>query len=282
MNILTFDIEEWFHILDNHYTRTEKQWSGYEVRIQQNVAKILDLLDEVDLKATFFCLGWISKKHPDVIKEIQKRGHEIGCHSDDHQLVYEQEPATFKKDLTDSLSRIEDIIGSKVRLYRAPGFSITMNSLWAYEILAECGIEVDCSIFPAKRGHGGIADFKHQEPHLIRVNGNSIKEFPINIMSIIGKNLIFSGGGYFRLLPYWIIKQLMENSTYVMTYFHPRDFDPEQPIISGLNLVRRFKCYYGLSSAYSKFERLLSDFEFVDLSTAEGMINWNKVKIYQI
>ena len=282
MNILTFDIEEWFHILDNHSTRTETQWSGYEVRIDANVKRILDLLEELDLKATFFCLGWISKKHPNIIKDIASRGHEIGCHSDEHQLVYEQSPRSFKEDLNNCLSRIQDITGQKIRYYRAPGFSITMESLWAYDILAESGIESDCSIFPAKRGHGGIADFKHQEPHLIRVNGTSIKEFPINVKAFFGKSIIFSGGGYFRLLPYWLIKRLMIKSEYVMTYFHPRDFDPDQPVIGDLSRFRRFKSYYGLKESYHKFRKLLTDFDFVDLSTAEKKIDWDTVRVYQI
>ncbi|MEQ9423180.1 MAG: polysaccharide deacetylase family protein [Cyclobacteriaceae bacterium] len=282
MNILTFDIEEWFHILDNQSTRSEQQWSGYEVRINSNVDRILDMLDEFGIKSTFFCLGWVSKKHPNVLRNIYDRGHEIGCHSDDHQLVYEQGPKDFRNDLKNSLNRISDVIGSEVKFYRAPGFSITMESLWAYEIMAEHGIEVDCSIFPAKRGHGGISDFKHQEPHLIRVNGSIIKEFPINVRSILGKNIIFSGGGYFRLLPYWMIKKLMEKSSYVMTYFHPRDFDPGQPVISDLSTLRRFKSYYGLKSSYEKLKCLLSDFEFVDLSTAEKAIDWRTVRVYQI
>ena len=278
MNILTFDIEEWFHILDNDSTKTEKEWSNYEYRLDANMDRIFNLLIEKNQKATFFCLGWVAKEFPHILKKIDDLGFEIATHSNRHQLAYEQSKKEFINDLDSSIKRIEDVIGKKVISYRAPGFSIKSDNKWVFEELVKHGIEVDCSIFPAKRAHGGFEEYGYANPSIIDINGYQLKEFPINLYNILSKDIIFSGGGYFRLLPYWLIKTMMKNSDYVMTYFHPRDFDKEQPIIKELSLVRKFKSYYGLGSAFKKLERLITDFEFIDLNEAVENIDWKKIR----
>ena len=280
MKILTFDIEEWFHILDNDATKTEADWEGFESRIHGNMDKIHGMLD--DQKATFFCLGWVARKFPEVLKEIDRRGHEIATHSDLHQLAYEQNRQTFEQDLERSIKSIEDVIGKKVRAYRAPGFSLMAQNKWVFEVLMKNGIEIDASIFPAERSHGGFAQFGHAEPCWIDIDGMRMKEFPINLSSFAGKNLIFSGGGYFRLFPYPLLDALTRNSDYVMTYFHPRDFDAKQPMVPGLNFVRKFKSYYGLKGCLSKLDKLIKKHEFVDIRTAEASIDWVKAKVVKL
>ncbi|NPA51303.1 MAG: DUF3473 domain-containing protein [Aquificae bacterium] len=275
MNILTFDIEEWFHIIDIPNIKGEKHWESLEVRIHKNIDRILELLYIKNQKATFFCLGWIGEKYPEVIKKIDEHGHEIGSHSRLHIPVYQMKPEDFEKDTEYSIKTLEDITGKKIRMYRAPSFSITSKSIWALEILAKLGIEIDASIFPASRSHGGLETFRYSKPVLINVNGILLKEFPMNTVKLFGRNMVFSGGGYFRLLPYRLIKFFMKNSSYVMTYFHPRDFDPYQPVLKGLSLGRKFKSYYGLKNAFSKLEKLITDFEFVDIKTAEKRLKWN-------
>ena len=282
MNILTFDIEEWFHILDNDSTKTEKEWSNYEYRLDANMDRIFNLLIEKNQKATFFCLGWVAKEFPHILKKIDDLGFEIATHSNRHQLAYEQSKKEFINDLDSSIKRIEDVIGKKVISYRAPGFSIKSDNKWVFEELVKHGIEVDCSIFPAKRAHGGFEEYGYANPSIIDINGYQLKEFPINLYNILSKDIIFSGGGYFRLLPYWLIKTMMKNSDYVMTYFHPRDFDKEQPIIKELSLVRKFKSYYGLGSAFKKLERLITDFEFIDLNEAVENIDWKKIRYVKL
>lgn len=274
MNILTFDIEEWFHILDNDSTKTEKEWSNFEYRLDSNMDKIFELLDKKNQKATFFCLGWVAREFPHIIRKINNYGYEIATHSDKHQLVYEQNHELFKKDLELSINSIEDCTGVKVKTYRAPGFSIMEKNKWAFEELVNQGIEIDCSIFPAKRSHGGFASYGEAQPSIIEINDTKIKEFPINLFKILNKDVIFSGGGYFRLIPYFLLKKMMNESNYVMTYFHPRDFDPNQPIISELSIFRKFKSYYGLSSSFSKLEKLITNFNFIDIRTADSIINW--------
>jgi polysaccharide deacetylase family protein (PEP-CTERM system associated) len=238
--------------------------------------RIFEILYECsDQKATFFCLGWIAKKYPEIIKKIIANGHEIGTHSFAHQLVYEQKPKEFEKDLQLSIDILEDISGTKIKSYRSPGFSITHNTKWAFEILLNCGISIDCSIFPANRAHGGFQEKTKSTPFIIKTQSGKLLEFPMNTRSILGISFVFSGGGYFRLLPYNLIKQMMTTSEYVMTYFHPRDFDAEQPLIDDLSLKRKFKSYYGLKGSSKKLKKLLNDFDFITLSTAKENINWN-------
>jgi len=282
MNILTFDIEEWFHILDNDSTKTEKEWSNYEYRLDSNMERIFELLERKNQKATFFCLGWVAREFPHILRKIDEMGFEIATHSDAHQLAYEQNRDEFKIDLESSIKSIEDIIGKKVSIYRAPGFSIKEENKWVFEELVKHGIEIDCSIFPAARSHGGFASFGHAEPSMIQIGDLSLKEFPINLFKFGNKNLIFSGGGYFRIFPYPMIKYMIRRSDYVMTYFHPRDFDPDQPIIEELSAARKFKSYVGLKNAFNKLERMIDDFEFVDVNHANQITQWKKVKIVKL
>lgn len=282
MNILTFDIEEWFHILDNDITNSVDKWSSFESRIHKNMETIHMILSENNISATFFVVGWIAEKYPKLIKEISELGYEVGSHTHLHQLIYNQTPQIFKNDVEKSIKTIEDLTGNKVCSFRAPGFSITENNKWAFEVLFKLGIRRDSSIFPAGRNHGGFPSYKDSNPSILEYNNVSIKEFPINTHKILGFPIIFSGGGYFRLLPYSLIKFLSRNSKYVMTYFHPRDFDYDQPMIPGLSLKRKFQCYIGLKSCKKKLNKWLKDFDFIDLKNAENLIDWKNVNTIKL
>ena len=282
MKILTFDIEEWFHILDNKETKSVSDWSKFDSRISIGLNLIYDILENTKKSATFFVVGWIAEKYPHIIKEISNRGFEIGSHTHLHQLAYEQNRKTFYDDVERSIKTLEDCTGKKVTSFRAPGFSITENNKWAFEILHGLGITKDCSIFPAGRAHGGLPSFDAAIPSIIEYNGIKIKEFPINTHNVLGKPFIFSGGGYFRLLPYKIIKNWTLKSNYVMTYFHPRDFDIDQPFIPGLSPSRLFKSYVGIRNCKTKLEKWLGDFDFIDLNQANQSINWSKVQLIKL
>ena len=151
MKILTFDLEDWFHILDNESTKSSSQWGNYESRIRIGTEIILNILTKHNLNATFFVLGWIAEKYPQVVKEINSLGFEIGSHTHFHQLVYSQNKIAFHNDVEKSIKTIEDCIGKRVKYFRAPGFSITENTLWAFEVLNKLKIEIDSSIFPSKK-----------------------------------------------------------------------------------------------------------------------------------
>jgi polysaccharide deacetylase family protein (PEP-CTERM system associated) len=276
MNILTFDIEEWFHILNNVSTKTENEWNTYESRIYANTDRILNLLDNYKTRATFFCLGWIAKKYPDIIRRIADLHYEIGSHTMTHQLIYDQSRREFSNDLERSIKTLEDIVGKKVRCFRAPGFSLREDTKWAFDSLISQGIEIDCSIIPGLHSHGGFLSYGRSGPSIIQYEGSHIKEMPVNCKNFFGLPVAYSGGGYFRLFPYVFIKRWTKKSDYVVVYLHPRDFDPGQPMIPSLSLMRKFKSYVGLSKTFSKFERYLNDFDFIDVAEADSLISWEK------
>ena len=278
MNILTLDIEEWFHLLDFDATRTEKEWENYEVRIYNNVERLFHVLEDTDTKATFFIIGWIAKRYPDLVRRIAEK-HQIGCHTMNHQLVWQQTPTAFKADVEEGLKILEDLTGKKVECFRAPGFSIRESEAWTFEILANLGIKYDCSVFPASHGHGGMPSYPKAAPGIIEYHGIQIKEFPVGFKTIAGKHIMFSGGGYFRLFPYPLIKKWTEQSDgYLLSYIHPRDLDAGQPMIKSLPAIRKFKSYYGLKGAEKKLRRWLKDFDFVDIETASRMTDWSSVQ----
>lgn len=314
MNILTFDVEEWFHLLDFDATRNEEQWKNYEVRIYENVDRILDILESTDTKATFFIIGWVAKTYPDVVKKIAAK-YQIGSHTMSHQLVWQQRPEEFREDVSSSIKLLQDITGQPVECFRAPGFSIRETEGWAFDILADLGIKYDCSVFPANHAHGGMNTYGAPVPSLIKHGDTMMKEFPVTSKTIMGKKIIFSGGGYFRLVPYPLIKswsadcangyknhmvpRIWHDKTgqvvmgddglpvtrdvgYLLSYIHPRDLDAGQPILSGLPLKRKIKSYVGLKGAAEKMRHYLRDFKFTDVKSAAENICWEKVPVVEI
>lgn len=272
MNILTFDIEPWYcHDVESG----NKDWQNLELRLQDRVDLILDSLAERDLKATFFVLGWLAEHHSTIIKQIANAGHQIGCHTYQHDLLTGFTKNQFYEDTRKAKFLIEDAIGKEITAFRAPAFSITKDNLYTFEVLGKLGFKEDCSIFPAIRDYGGMPEYGASEPRIIDYQGYQFKEFPINPANILGRNVVFSGGGYFRLFPYGLIKKLTEMQDYTMTYFHPSDFDPGQPDMPHISTRQRIKNKIGLKTAYGKYLKYISDFEFVDLKTAINQIDWN-------
>jgi hypothetical protein len=177
-----------------------------------------------------------------------------------------------------ALDSIENVIGQKVVSFRAPAFTISEDATWAFEVLAKNGIENDCSIFPTTRTFGGFPSFGEATPTLIKYKDFLIKEFPISTGTVLGKQVVFGGGGYFRLFPYWLIKRLMNQLDYNITYLHMRDFDYEQPRFKYLSAPRYFKSYYGIRQAYSKFEKMLNDFKWINVEQAVRQIDYNHIR----
>jgi polysaccharide deacetylase family protein (PEP-CTERM system associated) len=274
MHILSFDVEEWFHLLEHDAVRSEKSWGGFERKLPRMLGRILSMLDDANVKATFFCLGWVAREYPDLIREIDRAGHEIGSHSDLHTLIFEQTPAQFREELRRSKQSLEQVVGKRVRAFRAPGFSLVPRCAWAFDVLVEEDFEVDCSIFPARRAHGGFPRFAAAQPLRIQTPAGQLKEFPMNTARVAGQAMVFSGGGYFRLLPLPLLRRLWRRSDYTMTYFHPRDFEPDQPLLPGLGPVRRFKSYYGLGRAEAKLRAILREFPFESVEAAEKRVDW--------
>jgi polysaccharide deacetylase family protein (PEP-CTERM system associated) len=266
-NALSFDIEEYFQVLNFHRAVKRNEWDRYESRLAVGLSKILDILDENQVKATFFVLGWIAQRHANLIKNIAKRHHEIALHGYDHKLVYTQNKEEFNKEIRESLKILENISRNRIFGFRAPSFSITKKSLWALEILAKNGIKYDTSIFPIIHPDYGI-EGAERFPHLINDNGYEIWEFPCSTMRIFGKNIPFSGGGYLRLLPYRIIRtciaRINNKDKPVVVYMHPWEFDPQQPKINAGRL-NNFRHYNNLASTEHKLRQLLNDFNFTTI-----------------
>ena len=277
MKILSFDIEDWW-VYDHYSIGNSKD---YLPRLDNYLDEILDMLELMNTKATFFCLGKVAESHPYVIKKIHSRGHHIGCHSFSHQFLIDLDYKEVEADTEKGVHLLEDIIGEKVFAYRAPAFSITEKNKWVIEILAKYGITHDCSIFPASRSFGGFPSFKTNRPAMLDYNGIKMKEFPMSTAKIMGKEIAYSGGGYFRLLPYSKIKQIVDSQDYVMTYFHIKDFDKYQKksfasLSNESALARYFKDYYGLKNSYKKFTKMIHDNDFIDLLEADKLINWDE------
>jgi len=280
MNILTFDIEDWYNC---DFISRDFNWDKYDVRIYEGTERILKSLEEKKIKGTFFCLGWIAEKHPKVVQWIHEAGHEIGCHSYKHELLFRFNPDEFKEDTIRAKDAIQNITGEDVKLYRAPGFSIKKENQWALEVLAEIGFTHDASIFPAIHDYGGFPDFGIAEPVYLKLrNGAILKEFPMSVHKLGSYSLVFSGGGFFRLFPYPLINFLSNKANYLMTYFHPRDFDAEQPILENLPFNRKFKSYVGLKSAFSKYIKYIDDFSFISIDKADSLIDWEQSRIIDL
>ena len=282
MNIFSFDIEEWYHANNVNHLIAEEEWITLPPRIDLYLPRILDKLDEFNIKATFFCLGWIARTYPGIIKQIHQHGHEIACHTDKHLLVNKMTPESFDSDLKIALDSIQNITNEKIISFRAPSFSISEDATWAFQVLAENGIEIDCSVFPTTSSFGGFPSFGEATPALIKYKDYQIKEFPMSTAKILGKHIVFGGGGYFRLFPYWFIKKLMEKSDYNMTYLHTRDFDTEQYRFKQISTISYFKSYYGIKDAYPKFEKMLKDFSWINIRQAVQQIDFDKVKLIQL
>lgn len=292
MNIITFDIEEWYIEKEYRGNRGEK-YALFDAVLGQ----ILDLLDEVNTKATFFCLGEIAIFFPDVIKRIDCRGHEIGCHSNKHLWLTELTKDEVFQDTRKAVDSLEQTIGKKVLSYRAPAFSIGENNLWAFEALVKSGIERDASVFPAVRDFGGFPSFEHKTPSIISYGNFRIKEFPVSTSKLFGSEVAYSGGGYFRFFPLPYVLKQMNNQTYTMVYFHIGDIFPDMPRIMTkkehlayfkekghfLNRYKRYiKSNLGAKSAYNKLAKLIKTEEFVNLAQADAIIDWNKMPIIKL
>ena len=267
-NYLTIDVEEHFQVAAFEDIVNPKDWESHESRVVKNTNLILDLLKKHKTKATFFIVGWTAERHPDMVREIARQGHDIGCHSYMHKKIYDLTPEEFRQDTAKAKAVLERITRNKIIGYRAPSYSITKKSLWALDILSELGFEYDSSIFPILHDNYGIPDaprFKYQHLNL------NLTEYPISTAKVLGRNFPVAGGGYFRLFPYWLTKKLLhsinqEERQPFIFYLHPWEVDPSQPRMDGARILSKFRHYNNLRKTRLRLEKLLSEFKFGPLS----------------
>jgi polysaccharide deacetylase family protein (PEP-CTERM system associated) len=278
MNALTIDVEEIFQVHALSDVVKVGDWDVFASSVESNTSIILDLLKENDTKATFFCLGWIARRHGSLIKRICDDGHEIACHGYSHQVIYNQTPDAFRKDVAESKKIIEDITGKPVLGYRAPTYSVTVKTLWALDILDELGFAYDSSIFPVHHDNYGIPSAP-RFPYLIE--GRDLAEFPISTMKLGNINFPIAGGGYFRLLPYMLtrlgLKSVEREGKPFIFYIHPWEFNPDSLKVGGLSALSNFRTYINLSKTQGRFSKLISDFSFTTASDVLAGMNLIKV-----
>ena len=266
LNAFTVDVEDYFHVSAFEKCIDRNQWDQYEIRVVANTSRILDLLDRHGIKATFFVLGWVAHRYPELVEEMHRRGHEVGSHGYWHRLIYHQSPEEFRRDLQQSRDVLVDTIGRHITAYRAPSFSITKSTLWALDILAEEGFSADCSVFPIHHHRYGIPDAESCI-HEIATSAGPITEVPLSVVRIAGLNLPVGGGGYFRLFPlrwtlHWLAKINAKMQRPFVFYIHPWELDPDQPRIRTASRLSRFRHYVNLSKNESKLDTVLRTFRF--------------------
>ncbi len=291
MNFLTIDVEDYFQVHALSGVIRPGEWEAFEPRVERNTQRILELLAEAGCKATFFVLGWVAERFPGLVKAIDGEGHEVASHGSEHQLASGQSQEEFRRDVRRSKEVLEGTTGRPVVGYRAPTYSITESNLWALSVLAEEGYKYDSSVFPVHHDSYGVpsaprAPFKvdaeeakaSRLPKLdtqasvcggedgFRIGPGEILEVPVSTVRLLGQNLPISGGGYFRILPYavvrWGLKRINREEGPFVFYIHPWEIDPDQPRVKGLPWRSRFRHYTNLKKTEARFVKLLSEFSF--------------------
>jgi len=275
VNGFSVDVEDWYQVADFDAVVAFADWDRYESRVARNTERILALLDEAGIKATFFVLTWNAERHPDIVRRIAAAGHEIASHGYAHRLIYEQTPETFRADVSRAKATLEDIVGRPVLGYRAPSFSVTGRSLWALDVLLECGFRYDSSVFPIRDALYGLPAAE-RFPHVIhRENGRELLEFPITTTRLFGRNLPLGGGGWLRVFPYaymrWGMRRVNREGHPAVVFIHPWEVDPEQPRMRTAG-QRGFSTHYvGLRRTQAKLRRLFRDFRFGPMRDVLGL-----------
>jgi polysaccharide deacetylase family protein (PEP-CTERM system associated) len=260
-NALSVDVEDYFQVsaLAPHIPRAD--WDRIPCRVERNVDTILSLFAESGARATFFTLGWIAERYPELVRRIVAEGHELASHGYGHLRIHEQTPAEFAQDIGRAKALLEDLSGTPVKGYRAPSFSIGPRTLWAFECIAQAGYRYSSSVYPVRHDLYGMPDAP-RFPYRPRAD---LLEIPVTTAAVLNRNLPAGGGGYFRLLPYAASRALIRRVNQVdrrsaIFYFHPWEIDPAQPRVQGAGVKARFRHYVNLRRTEPRLRRLLRDF----------------------
>ncbi len=265
-NVLTIDVEDYYMVSAFADVVRFEDWSGFESRVERNTGRLLELLDEYGMKATFFVLGWVAERYPELVKSINAAGHEIACHGYNHRLIYDLTPDQFREDTRRAKRALEDIAGRPVMGYRATSYSIVKRTLWAIDILLEEGFRYDSSIFPIRHDRYGYPEASRFVGMVPGKGTGQLLEIPPSTLHLFGKNLPVAGGGYLRLFPAalteWSIRTINEKEGQpAVAYVHPWEIDPDQPRLNGSRLSE-FRHYVNLNTTFGKLNRLLKAFRF--------------------
>jgi polysaccharide deacetylase family protein (PEP-CTERM system associated) len=275
MHCLSFDVEEHFQVSGFWSEARRQQWGKYESRVENNTRKLVELLAQHNTKATFFVLGWVAERYPEIVRSIAAQGHEVASHGYGHELITDQTPEMFRDDVRRAKRILEDICGKRVYGYRAPSFSITKDTKWAIPVLTEEGYLYDSSIFPVLHDRYGMPDAT-PTIHLLHGEAGCIWEVPPSTATFLGMRLPVAGGGYFRLFPYPILRQLLKRIERaghpLVMYLHPWELDPDQPKMQG-SCLSMFRHYINLHKTEDRLRSLLEDFCFTSIREALEPVN---------
>jgi polysaccharide deacetylase family protein (PEP-CTERM system associated) len=265
-HIMSVDVEDYFMVEAFSGTVKQSSWNDWPSRVVDSTRRALDLFDKYNVKGTFFFVGWVAEKFPGLVRDVHARGHELACHSYWHRTVYSLSPEEFRRDTRAAVQAIEDAAGVKVHGYRAPSWSITKDSLWALDILAEEGFTYDSSIYPIHHDLYGVPGAQRVPYTLALENGHSLREFPPATVQLFGQNLPGAGGGYLRMFPMaytrWVFRKFTQSpDERVVVYFHPWEIDPGQPRIKD-KLKSRLRHYTNLKKMESRLDLLLQKYSF--------------------
>ena len=268
---MTVDVEDYFHVAAFANVIQTQNWDNYPCRVERNTDTLLELFDTKNIKATFFVLGWVAERYPDIVKKIVAQGHELASHGYSHQLVYSQSPEVFQEETYKSKQILEEQGQQAVVGYRAASYSITAKSLWALDILADLGFTWDSSIFPIKHDNYGMPGSPERPYNIVTSSGAMITEFPLTTAKIGSLSVPAAGGGYFRQYPYFLSKFLFNRASLNQTrpqifYLHPWEIDSAQPRVEGASLFSRFRHYTNLKRCLPRLERMIDDFPFTTVS----------------
>lgn len=277
-NLLTFDVEEWFMSYPSSQI-DPSLWKTLPRRLDKNITDILEFLEKHQQKATFYIMGWVAEHFPESVDAINQKGHEIGYHSYFHHLPEKLDIRSFEKDLSDGISLIEEIIKKKVTLYRAPGFSFGFHTGWAIPVLLAHGIEVSSSVMSGRTS--GLQKIPSQ-PFCFNYHGNRLLEIPLNRIGFASMQIVYTGSGFFRLLPLSLLKRLYSRNRYNMAYFHPRDFDTEVPVTTMLPFYRNIMCRLQNSTTIPKLSELLSTMHFQTVGSVAKGLEYDKLQVINL
>jgi len=265
INALSVDVEDWFQVTNFEQVINRKDWDRCESRVVPNVQRILDILSAADVRATFFILGWIAERHPQMVLSIRDRGHEISTHGYAHSQIQRQTQDEFRQDVAQALTVLEMILGEKIIGYRAPSYSIVPETMWAWEQLSDLGIRYDSSIFPIKHDRYGVSGLPRFPFTIDLKDGKELVEFPLSTVRILGRNIPIAGGGYLRLYPYWFVKwavrRINRQGHPAIFYLHPWEIDPYQPR-QEVNFFKSLRHYTNIAATETKIKALVRDFRF--------------------
>lgn len=272
---MTVDVEDYYHVAAFAKVIKPQDWAQWPSRVEANTERLLQLFDDANIKITFFILGWVAERYPQLVQKIRAQGHEIASHGYSHQLIYTQTPHVFREETAKSKQILEDLAQTPVTGYRAASYSITRKSLWALDILAELGFTWDSSIFPTRHDNYGIPGSPEEPYRIITSSGAPLLEFPLTTAKVLGQSVPAAGGGYFRQYPYalsrWLFERASNNqSKPQIFYLHPWEIDPDQPRVPNASWFSNFRHYTNLKRCLPRLEKMIKDFPFGTMSQSLG------------